>query len=76
MVNMENKFKTLEKLLKNHDWFYQYSDDFSVYSSGRKTWDTISTAIKVLEEAGFSKETDELYEKYLPEALKYEEDND
>jgi hypothetical protein len=76
MVNMKNKFKTLEELLKNHDWFYQYSDDFSVYSSGQKTWDTINTVIKVLEEAGFSKETDELYEKYLPEALKHEEDND
>ena len=68
---MKNKFKTLEELLKNHDWFYQYSDDFRVYSSGQKTWDTINTVIKVLEEAGFGKEADKLYEKYLPELLKY-----
>ena len=65
------KLKTLEELLKNHDWFYQYSDDFRVYSSGQKTWNTINTVIKALKDAGFSKEADDLYDKYLPEPLKY-----
>ena len=65
------KLKTLEELLKNHDWFYQYSDDFNVYSSGQKTWNTINTVIKALKDAGFSKEADDLYDKYLPEPLKF-----
>ena len=32
--NMNNKLQTLEKLLQDHDWFYQYSDDFRVYERG------------------------------------------
>ena len=65
------KLKTLEELLKNHDWFYQYSDDFNVYSSGQKTWNTINTVMKALKDAGFGDEVDVLYEKYLPKPLKY-----
>ena len=69
--NMNTKLQTLEKLLQNHDWFYQYSDDFSVYERGQFAWDTITTVMKVLEEAGFGKEVDALYDKYLPEPLKF-----
>ena len=66
-----SKLKTLEELLQNHDWFYQYSDDYSVYERGLSTQTTISTAIKVLEDAGFGDEANGLYEKYLPKQLKY-----
>ena len=69
--NMNTKLQTLEKLLQNHDWFSQYSDDFSVYERGQFAWDTITTVMEVLEEAGFSKEVDALYDKYLPEPLKF-----
>ena len=48
--NMNTKLQTLEKLLQNHDWFYQYSDDYSVYERGQFAWDTITTVMKVLEE--------------------------
>ena len=68
---MKDKLKILEDLLKNHDWFYQYSDDFSVYKSGQEKWYKITDAMKALENDGFGKEADELYEKYLPEPLKY-----
>ena len=33
--NMKTKLQTLEELLKSHDWFYQYSDDDSVYEQGK-----------------------------------------
>ena len=33
---MKDKLKILENLLKNHDWFHQYSDDFGVYESGQE----------------------------------------
>jgi len=68
---MKTKLQTLEKLLQDHDWFYQYSDDYRVYSSGQKTWSTINTVISALKDAGFGKEADDLYDKYLPEPLKY-----
>ena len=66
-----SKLKTLEKLLQNHDWFYQYSEDFSVYERGLFAQDTINTVIKALEDAGLSDEANNLYEKYLPKQLKY-----
>ena len=69
--NMNNKLQTLEKLLQNHDWFYQYSDDFRVYERGQNAWNTINEVINALKDAGFGKETDDLYDKYLPEPLKF-----
>ena len=66
-----SKLETLEKLLQNHDWFYQYSEDFSVYERGLFAQTTINIAIKVLEEAGSGDEANDLYEKYLPKQLKY-----
>ena len=69
--NMNNKLQTLEKLLQDHDWFYQYSDDYSVYEQGKSAWYTITEVIKALKDAGFGKEADDLYDKYLPEPLKF-----
>jgi len=69
--NMNDKLQTLEKLLKNHDWFYQYSDDHRVYESGYRESNTINKVIEALKDAGLSKEAYTLYEKYLPEPLKY-----
>ena len=69
--NMKTKLQTLEKLLQNHDWFYQYSDDFSVYERGDRESNAINEVIKVLENTGFGKEANVLYDKYLPEPLKF-----
>ena len=66
-----SKLKTLEKLLQNHDWFFQYSEDFSVYERGLFAQDTINIVIKALEDAGLGDEANDLYEKYLPKQLKY-----
>ena len=69
--NMNKDLQTLEKLLQDHDWFYQYSDDYSVYERGQNAWNTINEVINALKDAGFGKETDDLYDKYLPEPLKF-----
>jgi len=29
------------QLLKNHDWYYQYSDDHRAYTAGRESWGRI-----------------------------------
>ncbi len=31
---MEQEFEEFEKLLKRHDWYYQFSDDQSVWRDG------------------------------------------
>ena len=66
-----SKLKTFEELLKNHDWFYQYSEDYSVYERGQNAWKTISKVMEALEDAGLSDAANDLYEKYLPKPLKY-----
>jgi hypothetical protein len=68
---MNKDLQTLEKLLKGHDWFYQYSDDFRVYERGDRESDAINEVINALKSAGFGKEADDLYDKYLPEQLKF-----
>ena len=69
--NMNKNLQTLEKLLQDHDWFYQYSDDFSIYERGDRESNAINEVIKVLENTGFGKEANDLYDKYLPEPLKF-----
>ena len=69
--NMNNKLQTLEKLLQDHDWFYQYSDDYGVYERGDRESNTINEVISALRDAGFGKEADDLYDKHLPEPLKF-----
>ena len=68
---MNTKLQTLETLLKNHDWFYQYSDDNRVYEQGKFEWFMISKIMESLDDAGFSDKSNALYDKYLPEPLKF-----
>jgi hypothetical protein len=70
-IKIMSKLKTLEELLQNHDWFYQYSDDYSVYERGQNAWKTISKVMEALDDAGLSDQSNALYEKYLPKQLKY-----
>jgi len=37
-----------EKMVKNHDLTFMYSDDYSVYSSGQRALDRILAAAKLL----------------------------
>ena len=68
---MKDKLKILENTLKNHDWFYYYSDDFSVYENGQRSFDKINELIELLENNDLGKKANDLYKKYEPEALKY-----
>ena len=68
---MSKELNTLEKLLKNHDWFYQYSEDYNVYEQGQTAWNAIAVVMSALKDAGFEHEAEYLYEKYLPQVLKY-----
>lgn len=37
------KLKDLEDHLSRHDWFYQYSDDYSIYERGHRSWSSLVT---------------------------------
>ena len=57
--------KKLKEMLKHHDWFYNYSDDFRWYSSGRDELDAIH---KIIRNAGDKQnEAIALYNSECPE---------
>jgi hypothetical protein len=55
----KTNIKELEKALKNHDWFYMYSDDSRAYNKGRDESDKIHKLIKDIGDEG-----KKLYKKY------------
>ena len=58
--------ETLEKALAGHDWFYEYSDDHSVWSRGRDALANISSLMSKAKAEGFSDEVTALFAKYKP----------
>jgi len=57
--------KKLKEMLKHHDWYYNYSDDFSWYSKGRDELDAIH---KIIRNAGDKQnEAIALYNSECPE---------
>ena len=56
----------LEKQLKDHDWYYAYSEDSRVYKNGADERDKINNTIELLEKIGKKDEADELFEKHQP----------
>ncbi len=57
-----NPAVNLEYELSRHDWYYQYSDDHSVWSSGETHWKKIEGLIKEVT----PEVAKELLEKYAP----------
>lgn len=49
--NQNNKVEQLSKLLKEHDWYYNQSDDSRIWEEGQKKHDEI---IKLREEINLS----------------------
>ena len=62
--NSNDDLKQLEKMLKSHDWFYDFSDDHRSYTAGYKSMSKIRSLIKKLNDAGFKSETAKLWKKY------------
>jgi len=60
-MDNESLFQELENLLKNHDWYYAWSDDNRVYRAGRDMQDQINSLINQLGSEGKI-----LYNKYAP----------
>ena len=65
---MNESLAILEKLLKSHDWYFDYSDDYSVWKKGMAQRDAINQEQKRLISNGLAtvEEVQELTQKYAP----------
>ena len=59
------------RMLRKHDWFYDYSDDHRVWCKGRDNWSNIQQTKAKINEMGQHKAQlgDALFLKYKPEQL-------
>ena len=64
MNKMHPDLNTLEKLLKTHDWYYEYSDDHRVWQRGRDERDEIRRQIDICCGLGLSNIATKMYDKY------------
>ena len=65
---MNEPLVILEKLLKSHDWYFDYSDDYSVWKKGMAERSAINQEQKRLVSNGLASEEEvqELTKKYAP----------
>jgi hypothetical protein len=55
----------LEALLKSHDWYHAYSDDYRYYAAGERSWKLIQEQAKLVD----TEKVRELFEKHSPEDI-------
>ena len=58
---------SLDKMLENHDWYYQYSDDNRYYKRGSKENDIIHNKIKEL--GGWCPRIVTMWNKHAPKSM-------
>ena len=65
---MNEPLVVLEKLLKSHDWHYEFSDDYTAYTRGRGERSAINQEQQRLISNGLAtvEEVLELTQKYAP----------
>ena len=66
MSKLKGTLDTLSKLLIEHDWTYEMSDDHSVWTSGTNQRSLIRALIIRLQEAGMSKKVSNLFYEHYP----------
>lgn len=59
------------RMLRTHDWYYDYSDDHRAWCKGRDNWNRIQQTKAKINEMGEHKAQlgDALFLKYKPEQL-------
>ena len=63
---MNEQLLALDRMLSLHDWHYEFSDDYSQYTSGRNERNAINQEVKRLKDLGLVYEVDNLIVKYAP----------
>lgn len=56
----------LEVMLKRHDWYSEYSDDYRSWKAGWEDSLRIKAMINELSERGMGEQAQALYDKYKP----------
>ena len=54
----------LRQLLKEHDWYYNYSDDHSVWQRGEARSGEIRLQMTVCEDLGYGEEARKMWNQY------------
>lgn len=67
---MNENLINLERLLQSHDWYFDYTEDFSVWKKGMAQRDAINQEQKRLINNGLAteEEVQKLIEKYAPKS--------
>ena len=63
---MNENLKALGLLLAYHDWYFDYSDDYSAWTRGRREREAINAEAKRLKDMGLTDEVNQLMAKYAP----------
>lgn len=66
MISADQRLAELAKKLQYHDWYYNYSDDHSVWRRGEERSAQIQGEIKYLNSLGLEQQTLALWEQYCP----------
>lgn len=56
--------KLLDKKMKQHDWYYGFSDDSRVHRNGKMERQEIVSIMQKLHDLGAEKESKKLWDKY------------
>jgi hypothetical protein len=65
---MEEQLKTLEQKMIEHDWFYNYNDNYSEWARSHAHYGDILRLAKSLQEEGYADEVEALFDKHSPES--------
>ena len=63
---MNPLLEVFEQKCKSHDWFYEYSDDHSVWQRGKDERYVINEMLKKLFDEGFKDQAIEVYNTNSP----------
>ncbi len=68
-MSIHPDLSTLEKLLKTHDWYYQYSDDHRYWKKGNEESNEIRRQMNICCGLGLDSIANELYNKHKPDNI-------
>ena len=66
MISADQRLAELAQKLQYHDWYYNYSDDHSVWRRGEERSAQIQSEMKYLNSLGLEEQTKALWEQYCP----------
>ncbi len=66
---MNSNLETLKQLLKSHDWYFEMSDDYRVWTRGQSEHRAIVALVQVCAK-DHAPEVEQLIEEYVPSRFK------